>query len=75
MRCGGEWRTAVFWSPPRAPSRTLPRFAGEGAPIAALQFLSAALCAGVTLGAEDSLSREAGEGTGGGLPLASAHRP
>jgi len=55
-------------APRQAPSRTLPRAArGRGGGKRRAAILSAAPGAGVTLGAEDSLSREAGEGTGGGL--------
>jgi hypothetical protein len=91
MSRGGEWRTARLGLAPCAPSRTLPRFAGEGglgvaanvwvrqgvrneprASGAAPEDLSAALRAGVILRVQDPLSREAGEGTGGGRASDSA---
>jgi hypothetical protein len=49
-----------------APSRTLPRFAGEGGPNACDCTFLALPRAIVIRGVQASLSREAGEGTGGG---------
>ena len=52
---------------PETPSRTLPRFAGEGVPASEPRACNASPDAIVIRDAGEPLSREAGEGTGGGL--------